>query len=274
MGLRSGRSLSGIFATILCAVAVGAAPAVAQDAGPVLGSSTYAMGGGGWGTAQPDALSNGGAPSGTLTAIRWRNWGEPVAKGVARASLYKPGGTYYGQSGKALLRAKGLASCPGDSRPAYTVLEVRLPSWPGGPPGPWFKWSGSMTVCDSDERDPRYENSRWPGNCGYTGTQYGLVGQARDIMSVRVGCARARRVAQRSRRLVSPSPLSGPRRRCGDTGCRVRIRGFRCTFRKVLYEADNDPVPTGGIVQRVACRRADATITWFYSRYRLDGPGQ
>lgn len=243
-----------------CVVPVAAS---AQGVQPVvLGAADYAPYGGGWGTAEPSELSNGGVPSGVLTHIRWRDWGKPVARGVARASIYKPAGGYYPHGARALLRVSRIGQCPGTAAPAYTVLEVRLPTWPGGPPGGWFKWSGNATVCDNESDLPNYN----PGYCGYTGSEYGLTGQARDINAYRVRCARARRIALRSRGMVSPMSSHGRRRACGRTGCRVRIGRFRCRFQPVR-QVDNDPLPSSGPVQRVACRKGTATITWLYSRY-------
>lgn len=268
MGFRMGglRGQSARAWTIaVCVLAAAPATASAGNPGVVLGSPSYVLNGGGWGTPEPAVISNGGAPSGVLTEIRWRNWGEPIARGTARASLYKPGGTYYAQGGRALLRAKRIGTCPGQTAPAYTVLEVRLPPWPGGPPGSWFKWSGSKTICDYNDKDPSHQYPRWPGSCGYTGHEYGQQGEARDIAAYRVDCRRARRVVLRSRRLVSPSPSSGPRRACSRTGCRVRILRFRCHFQPIR-QVDNDPLPSA-FVQRVACRRGKATITWLYGRY-------
>jgi hypothetical protein len=164
------------------------------------------------------------------------------------------------------LRAKQIGTCPNESAPAYTVLEVRLPPWPGGPRGAWFKWSGSRTTCDYMDTDPTHEYPRWPGDCRYTGSEYGLQGEARDIEAFRVGCPQARRVVLRSRKLVSPSPSFGPRHSCSRTGCRVRIRRFACRF-FAIQRVDNDPLPSSGPVQRVACRKGRATITWLYSHY-------
>ncbi len=124
------------------------------DGGPVkqaqqviLGSRAFELNGQGWGTPEPSEIFNGGDPSGLLDAITWHGWGGPTAIGTGLNAIFKPSGGYYAKRVKVELRVGGLGNC--GIFPAYTSLEVRAPSRPRGPLGPWFSWSGGRSLCSA-----------------------------------------------------------------------------------------------------------------------------
>jgi hypothetical protein len=138
----SGRIRAAILTGLACLVALTAAePATAL----VLGGKSYMPHGRGWGTEKPSLIFNGGAPSGLVDQIRWRNWGASVATARGRTSIYKPGGGYYSKKAAIKLRAYSIGTCEG--RLAYTRLSISVPSKPGGAFGPWQPWSGDATIC-------------------------------------------------------------------------------------------------------------------------------
>ena len=92
-------------------------------------------------------IFNGGDLSGLVTKIHWRHWGHRVARGRGRNHIFKPGGGYYRHSVRIKLKAHKIGRCPHSRRRAYKKLSVRVPKKPGGPLGPWFRWSGSKTIC-------------------------------------------------------------------------------------------------------------------------------
>lgn len=239
-------------AVAVAGLAWGASDAAAAD--PVLGSPTYVGDfGTGWGTVAPAVLSNGGVPSGTLGDIRWSGWGSPTATGSATAALYLPEGGYYRTRTRVPVKATNLATCPGSDTPAYTELWLRLPQWPGGPLGSWFKWSASKTICDFDERDPVYSKARSPGHCGSIGATL-EPGTVQSISTYRMSCSRARsaaRVIRSTARYWSPPKCSTA------AGCRSRVRGLHCAVS--LHRDDNSGAAER--IQRVACRRGQSTFT-------------
>jgi hypothetical protein len=191
-----------------------AAPAAAR-ATPVLGSPDYITSGAGWGTSAPHEVFNGGSPGGLVDHIKWRRWGKPVARGRGKANIYRPNGGYYPPV-TTVLRARKLGTCPGRSELAYLVLELRTPNWPGGPLGPWLKWSGSRTLCDYDDTDPAYDYpKRPPGLCA-------------DI-----GSTGSRRRSTASSRTGSPASGHGRSRAASAPGSRPNARSRaaprRCT---------------------------------------------
>lgn len=111
----------------------------------VLGTMAFMPGGTGWGTEAPETIFNGGDPSGLVTHIHWRDWGQPTATGFGQTSIFKPRGGYYPRGAKIELHAERLGHC-GLQR-SYTKLRVKVPHRPGGPLGPWLSWSGSSTIC-------------------------------------------------------------------------------------------------------------------------------
>jgi hypothetical protein len=131
---------------VVAILALGAfsTPALAA-ANVVLGAAAFAPNGTGWGTAEPEEIFNGGDPSGLVTEIHWRGWGGQSATGWGRTSIFKPHGGYYRKQVRLELRASGLGHC--GAQQAYTQLSVRGPSRPGGPLGPWGRWSDSPTIC-------------------------------------------------------------------------------------------------------------------------------
>ncbi|HVC08196.1 MAG TPA: hypothetical protein VND98_11510 [Solirubrobacterales bacterium] len=131
----------------MLAAGVVATPALATAAGGgvVLGSKSFAFKGAGWGTEKPAKIFNGGDPSGLVTQIHWKHWGEVVALGQGRNSIFKPKGGYYPHQVTIKLRASVIGTCGG--RRAYTRLYASEPSRPGGPFGPWRLWSGAKSIC-------------------------------------------------------------------------------------------------------------------------------
>jgi hypothetical protein len=113
----------------------------------VLGSSSFAPNGRGFGTSKPRAIFNGGVPSGLVTSIRWRSWGSVRALGVGKTAIYRPGGGYYARKATIELRASRRGRCADSDQPAYRRLEARVPSRPGGKLGKWFLWAGAKTIC-------------------------------------------------------------------------------------------------------------------------------
>jgi len=115
----------------------------------VLGSKSYPLPSGhGFGTAQPGTIFNGGDPSGLVTHIHWSSWGGSVATGKGLNAIFKPQGGYYGQLVTIQLRAYDVGRCTPLGPLAYRRLSVRVPSRPGGPPGPWVGWGGGRgTIC-------------------------------------------------------------------------------------------------------------------------------
>jgi hypothetical protein len=114
----------------------------------VLGSKDYlAPFGKGWGKARPRKISNGGAASGVVRKIHWRNWGGSTARGQGRGFQYRPNGGYFRRTVSVRLRAKRIGHCRGGSGPAYTGLRAQYQKKPGGPYGKWFDWAGDRNIC-------------------------------------------------------------------------------------------------------------------------------
>jgi hypothetical protein len=103
---------------LACCLALASAASAAGP--PVLGTKGLMPYGTGWGTAHPREIFNGGAPSGSVSRIRWRHWGAATATGSGRAPTYKPGGGYYAKRVRVQLRATRLGRCP-----AATVAPTR-----------------------------------------------------------------------------------------------------------------------------------------------------
>lgn len=219
----------------------------------------------GFGEERPARIYNGGVPSGLILNVVWKSWGGPVALGTAEKPIYKPGGGYFRQGARVRLKARGLGTCPGEPGSAYHDLLIRTPLWPGGPAGPWLAWNGNKSLCGDGSPSDWVEPPG--GYCGYTG-EYGEPGEVATIMASKVGCPIARAVAKRSEREVSPSRYYGPRRYCGRKGCRVRLRGFRCRFHR-LHPTDYTDGEGGTYpaYQRVACKRGQASVIYWYLRW-------
>jgi hypothetical protein len=226
---------------------------VAIAAEPVLGSPEYIANGEGFGAYAPTVISNGGVPNGIVTSVTWSGWGEAVARGHGRVAIYRPGGNYYPRV-RAPLRAKDLGTCPGHPERAYTTLLFRVPLWPGGPLGPWLKWSGSKTICSYDDKDPDYDDPARPaGLCGSVGDDY-EPGDVFHIQAYKLSCRRARQVARRVARRDWPS-------RCARSGCTARIRGLNCRLERLHADEIAPNSDREYPVQRVACRRGTGTMS-------------
>ncbi|HEV3000810.1 MAG TPA: hypothetical protein VGW75_08750 [Solirubrobacteraceae bacterium] len=220
---------------------------------PVLGSPSYVPPyGRGWGEVAPAEFSNGGVPSGHVIDVAWSGWGDPVATGTGRNWLYRPSGGYFRRPGRVQLRVEGLGTCPGEDRPAYTLLFVRAPQWPGGPLGPWLKWSGTRTICDYEETDPEYEYPRRPpGDCGDAGRRAFAPGKVFSIAAYVVPCDQARRVA------AAIAATRWPRR-CLRRGCARTIEGLDCRLERLRRGEVTPDFRTVSLrrpypAQRVAC---------------------
>lgn len=257
-----------LFAGLVVALTLGVPPALA-NADVYLGSaafnpSPYAKG---FGWVEPPIVYNGGVPSGLIKRISWEGWGESEANGTGYEPIYKPVGGYFPSSARIKLKASNLGTCPDVPGPAYRRLLVRVPLWPGGPLGPWQAWNGNRSLCGDGAPD-NWQPPGGGGYCGYTG-EFDYPGEAKNILASRVGCAMARRVAQRSKGKVSPSPAAGPRRMCGRRGCRVRILGFRCRFSPIHLGdySDSEGAPLSEPYQRVSCKRGQAGILWWYQHF-------
>ena len=127
---------------LLCGTAV-----AAGSSRVVLGGKAFAPMGKGFGTVAPREIFNGGDPSGLVEKIKWSHWGQRTATGWGQTSIFKPHGGYYPQLVRSELRATRLGQCTKNGRRAYTHLEERVPSHPGGALGKWFAWSGEKSVC-------------------------------------------------------------------------------------------------------------------------------
>jgi hypothetical protein len=233
-----------------------AAPAAAEV--PVLGSPDYVPSGEGFGTVAPELIFNGGVPSGRVVSIRWSRWGAQRTFGRGTAAIYRPGGGYYPPV-TARLRVSDLGRCPGRTESAYRRLELRVPQWPGGPLGPWFKWSGSRDMCDYSRRDATGPK-RTPGFCKSLG-EYGDVHTVQSIQVYRMSCSAARRASSRVR---SVSRQAGMRMyRCVTRGCQVKAGRTRCRLGRMRPDEALGELFGGVPVLRVACRRARKTMTAF-----------
>jgi len=136
-----------VLALVLLTVAFAGTALAAGGSRPVLGGKAFAPMGKGFGTAAPREIFNGGDPSGLVEKIKWSHWGQRTATGWGETSIFKPHGGYYPQLVRSELRATRLGRCTKNGRPAYTHLEERVPSRPGGPLGKWFAWSGEKSIC-------------------------------------------------------------------------------------------------------------------------------
>ncbi len=136
-----------VLAMALLALVFAGTAVAAGGSRVVLGSKAFAPMGKGFGTVAPREIFNGGDPSGLVEKIKWSHWGQRSATGWGATSIFKPHGGYYPHLVKSELRATRLARCTKNGRPAYTHLEERVPSHPGGALGKWFAWSGAKSVC-------------------------------------------------------------------------------------------------------------------------------
>jgi len=115
----------------------------------VLGSARFAAPfGSGFGDPEPEVVSNGGVPSGTMEEITWTHWEERVAYGRGLGHQYKPRGGYYRHPVQVRLRAERIGECKGTIFRAYTRLRVKFQKKPGGAWDDWFLWSGARSLCE------------------------------------------------------------------------------------------------------------------------------
>jgi hypothetical protein len=135
-------------ATPVAALAAEEETPMPSEAVPVLGSKSFALPyGAGFGHPEPEVIFNGGDPSGEVSKIHWKNWGDPSAIGTGQNPIFKPRGGYFRKRARVELRATKLGEC--GSRVAYTRLEIRAPKHPGGKLGRWMLWSGEKTICEA-----------------------------------------------------------------------------------------------------------------------------
>lgn len=126
---------------------VAGSTAASANEQPRLGAKSFVGPyGKGFGTVRPHVIFNGGDPSGLIDHIRWKSWGGAVAYGVGLHAIFKPRGGYYRHRVHAVLRVRGLQECEGHL--AYSHLSIKEPRHPGGPPGPWYSWSGVSNICE------------------------------------------------------------------------------------------------------------------------------
>ncbi len=141
-----------IVLALLVALALVGGLAAPADARPhrnaVLGSKTYyAPYGQGWGTRRPATVFNGGVPSGLISNITWKGWGNKKARGYGLGNQYRPEGGYYAKKVKVQLIARSMSRCTRNGPRAYTKLYARFQARPGGPFEKWFSWSGPGRIC-------------------------------------------------------------------------------------------------------------------------------
>jgi hypothetical protein len=226
-----------------------ASPAHAAEA-PVLGSPEYLNPkvAEGFGTVAPRTIGNGGDPSGFVLHIHWKGWGRPMAHGTGRNAIFRLGGGYFSTLAHIQLRVRDLGTCPGHPRRAYKTLEVRVPQWPGGPLGSWFKWSGTKDMCDGSV----YDTANGPGGCKSVGGEF-RPGAVTSIAVYKVACGRARSVAARVRRWKRPAD-------CEQRGCETRIRGLNCRLDR-YHRYDVAGVDRQYKALRLSCRNGAQSLS-------------
>ncbi len=214
----------------------------------VLGSSAFAPQGAGFGTAHPGRIFNGGDPSGMVSSIRWTGWGGGVAHGRGLNPIFLPQGGYFAHRARVLLRAHRVGRC--GSGPAYRELDIRLPQWPGGPLGPWWRWAAAKTICTAGEIDA----SNPPGYCGRVGSRDYTPGTVFSVVAYRLSCGTARRAAGVLRRAG-----------CGAGGCRRDVGALHCRLERVRA-GERTPLAAHP-AQRMACARGSANLTAWLARH-------
>jgi hypothetical protein len=220
---------------IACCLAL--ASAASAGSPPVLGKKGLMPYGKGWGSARPREIFNGGAPSGSVSRIRWRHWGAVTATGSGRAPTYKPGGGYYAKRVRVQLRATRLGRCPGGHRRAYTRLIVRAQTKPGGPFGDWFAWT--LDLCDFDAE---------PAPCPAVSFAPERSDGAVDLGAWDTDCQTAQAVAGASKAIAfDPGPHAD-----GTASYRLKTQGFTCSGSSL----DDEPTITW------SCLRGTAVVRW------------
>jgi hypothetical protein len=221
---------------ILVACLAMASAARAADP-PVLGKKGLMPYGTGWGTAHPREIFNGGAPSGSVSRIRWRHWGAATATGSGRAPTYKPGGGYYAKRVRVQLRATRIGRCPGGHRRAYTRLIVREQTKPGGQFGDWFAWT--LDLCDFDAE---------PAPCPAVSFAPERSDGAVDLGAWDTDCQTAQAVAAASKPIAfDPGPHAD-----GTASYRLKSQDFICSGSSL----DDEATITW------SCLRGTAVVRW------------
>jgi hypothetical protein len=141
------RSVAALVAALTGLALVAPAVDATAPAEIVLGAKAFAPVGAGFGTVKPRKIFNGGDPSGLVLDITWSRWGAPTATGTGKTAIFKPSGGFYPRLVQAELRASRLGRCTSQGPLAYTRLQARVPSRPGGPLGKWFRWNGQGQIC-------------------------------------------------------------------------------------------------------------------------------
>jgi hypothetical protein len=237
------------YALFIVTSCLGMVSAAAADDPPVLGKKGLVPYGTGWGTAHPRMIFNGGAPAGSVSAIRWRHWGAATATGVGRQPIYRPGGGYYAKPVRAELRASRLGRCPGSSRRAYTRLITREQTRPGGPLDDWSPWA--LDLCDFNAE---------PAPCGSVSFAPDNGDGAFEIVAWDTDCQTAQAVATDSKSIpVDPGPHAD-----GMADYRLKSQGFTCSG----HSSDDDQPPKIGW----SCLRGTAVVRFSAIVTRAYGP--
>jgi hypothetical protein len=228
---------SSLCALLVLAACLGTAYPAGAANPPVLGKKNLMPYGTGWGHAHPREIFNGGAPSGSVSRIRWRHWGAATATGSGLAPTYKPGGGYYARLVRVQLRATRLGRCPGGHHRAYTRLIVREQTKPGGRFGDWFAWT--LDLCDFDAK---------PAPCPAVSFAPERTDGAVDLGAWDTDCQTAQAVAAGSKAIAfDPGPHAN-----GTASYRMTSQGFTCTGSSL----DDEPEVTW------TCLRGTAAVRW------------
>jgi hypothetical protein len=95
----------------------------------------------------PAEIYNGGDPAGDASKLTWKHWGGTTSKARGVIPIFRPGGGYYAQPGRIVLRASELGTCS-DGTYGYTQLDYRVAKRPGGAVGKhWHGWAGDGDIC-------------------------------------------------------------------------------------------------------------------------------
>jgi hypothetical protein len=139
--------LSGVFLALILTTLFATASSANPTVQVVLGKKHLMRYGRGWGTAYPRRIDNGGDPSGDAFDLRWSGWGRNVAYARGLTWINTPRGGYYSKPGAVELRAYRIGRCVAGGPRAYTRLQVRAASKPGGRLGRWSTWGRWHTTC-------------------------------------------------------------------------------------------------------------------------------
>ncbi len=119
------------------------APSTAAGAAPVLGAA-FNPATGGYGTAKPSEINNGGDPTGIVASITWSSWGGATATGTGTSTYVANGESVaQGTQQTATVVAFDLGSCNG--KPAYLKVE-----WYFAGKGQSFNANAYINACTGD----------------------------------------------------------------------------------------------------------------------------